>query len=138
MDCKLLFVYGTLLSGATGRLGAAERQRLGEEADCLGGARVCGRLYDLGSYPGLVVPGEAGEIVHGEVFELYAPQATLRWLDAYEGVSTGGGPIDEYRRVVLDIETAAGGNRMAWSYVYQRDIEAATKLSGGRWLGLHA
>jgi gamma-glutamylcyclotransferase (GGCT)/AIG2-like uncharacterized protein YtfP len=43
-----LFVYGTLMSTASGAFGKAMRERLQREAQLVGPAAIQGRLYDLG------------------------------------------------------------------------------------------
>jgi gamma-glutamylcyclotransferase (GGCT)/AIG2-like uncharacterized protein YtfP len=57
----------------------------------VGVARVPGRLYDLGSYPGAVASDQPGEWIHGEVFSL--DDALLTSLDEYEGA--------EFERVMV-------------------------------------
>jgi len=134
LGCDKLFVYGTLLSRVTGRLGAGERRRLEREAVSLGEAHVKGFLRDLGDYPGLVVPGETRDIVYGEVLELRNPVETLAWLDVYEGVgSVKASPADEYRRQILYVNLASGGNCEAWSYVLRQSIDGSPRVAGGRW-----
>ena len=51
---QLLFVYGTLRLG-----GSNDIRRYGSGSRLVGPARVRGRLYDLGDYPGLVLGGPA-------------------------------------------------------------------------------
>ncbi len=133
MDCNRLFVYGTLMRCAEGRLGEVERRRLANEARCLGAAYLNGYLYDLGDYPGLVIPDEATEAVHGEVFELDAPGTTLRWLDDYEGVRQGGGANDEYICLQTEVWLTGGGSCNAWVYVYRHGVGQAGRILGGRW-----
>jgi len=124
------------LARASGRLGAGERRRLAREAMWLGEAQVSGVLFDLGDYPGLVEPGEAGDSVHGELFELHNPDETLRWLDAYEGVGVvKDSPADEYRRQILDVKFGSGENCEAWSYVLRQNIAGRRRLACGRWRG---
>ena len=76
-----LFVYGTLMSRARGLLGASQRARLGLKGTSLGEATIAGRLVDLGTYPGLLEPAAAGDIVHGELFRLDRPEEVMSWLD---------------------------------------------------------
>ena len=62
--------------------------RLGREARLIGEASIEGRLYSLGRYPGLVEAADRESRVHGEVFALNSPAASLAWLDAYERISS--------------------------------------------------
>ena len=48
-ECRHLFVYGTLRRGS----GHPMSRFLAARARLLAGARVPGRLYDLGGFPGL-------------------------------------------------------------------------------------
>jgi gamma-glutamylaminecyclotransferase len=75
----LVFVYGTLMRGGC-RSVALSGQR------CLGTARTMPRyrMYDCGSYPGLIEV-ERGRAIMGEVWEVDA--ACLARLDDVEGVS---------------------------------------------------
>jgi gamma-glutamylcyclotransferase (GGCT)/AIG2-like uncharacterized protein YtfP len=130
--CDVLFVYGTLMSCATGRLGRAERARLYREGRSLGPAWTAGRLYDLGRFPGMTEPRDPGEIVHGEAVRLADARSTLAWLDAYEGIGAGGGH-DEYARVERPVCLASGGELNAALYLYRGDVGRARRLPGGRW-----
>jgi gamma-glutamylcyclotransferase (GGCT)/AIG2-like uncharacterized protein YtfP len=74
-----LFVYGTLRRGCDNQFA----RLLAEQGRFVGVARVPGRLYDLGSYPGAVASDQPDEWIHGEVFSL--DDALLTALDEYEG-----------------------------------------------------
>jgi gamma-glutamylcyclotransferase (GGCT)/AIG2-like uncharacterized protein YtfP len=125
-----LFVYGTLMAAAGHRMGA----RLARESRLLGPATIQGRLYDLGRYPGLVPSEDAGDAVHGEVVVLADPAASLRWLDAYEGIAPGREEQSEYERVERPVRLATGAAVIAWAYVYRSAVSAGRRVPGGRWL----
>lgn len=131
---KLLFVYGTLLSAATTVTGRSQRARLSRQAQSLGSASTEGVLYNLGRYPGLVLPVAAGEIVHGELLELTSPSLTLRWLDAYEGIVPGEHPHNDYERLQRPVMTSAGAVVTAWVYVFRVSTASAAPIPGGNWL----
>jgi gamma-glutamylcyclotransferase (GGCT)/AIG2-like uncharacterized protein YtfP len=124
-----VFVYGTLLSTAGHPMGA----RLAREAELTGPATIQGRLYRIAWYPGLVETADAGERVHGEVYRLADPAASLVWLDAYEGLVPGGLEGSEYGRVAREVRLADGRSLTAWVYIYLCDTEAHTHLADGRW-----
>ncbi len=128
-----IFVYGTLLGTARGAYGRAERRRLTLEGERLGPATVPGRLLDLGRYPGLIAEGESGDVVHGEVVRLRTPGPTLAWLDAYEGLTAGGGEADEYVRERLVASLGGGGGIAVWTYRYRGPTGGLPLLRGGRW-----
>lgn len=58
-----LFTYGTLRTGG----GAPLREALMEGAERVGEARLQGRLYMVGEYPGAVLSEEASDVVRGEL-----------------------------------------------------------------------
>lgn len=101
-----LFVYGSLRSTAARPLASWS----GASVRCLGAARIRGRLYDLGAYPGVVDCPRSGW-VRGELYELRRPRRLLARLDRYEG--------GQYRRVRRPIY-GAGGQRQAWVYLLRR------------------
>lgn len=133
MEASHLFVYGTLMSAATTKMGRAQRERLRREGEALGPATTAGRLYDLGRYPALAAGDDAADVVHGEVYALHDPVKSLRWLDAYEGIVPGNHPSNEYERCERPVRLADGTELTAWIYVYARDPSHCQPLPGGRW-----
>ena len=151
---RLLFVYGTLMSAATGAMGRGPRARLYAASRIVGPASVAGHLFDLGSYPGLVLsppldhtpaagtrstPEPAGAAcVWGELRELHEPDAVFPWLDRYEGIDPEHTAASDYRRVILDVvrgDVAPGAPATvsAWVYVYQGPLASSVRLPLGRW-----
>ena len=125
-----LFVYGTLLSTA----GHAMGERLRREARPLGEASIEGQLFSLGKYPGLVEAAGSGARVHGEVYALSAPAASLAWLDAYEGIVPGDGDQNDYARVERLARLATGEEISVWVYVYRKPAAASSLIPVGRWV----
>jgi len=81
-----VFVYGTLRAGEVNDLNLAA-QRHGIAAPTLVGIGViAGRLYDFGTYPGLVLDTTAGP-VRGDIYDI--PDALLPVLDEIEEVYPG-------------------------------------------------
>jgi gamma-glutamylcyclotransferase (GGCT)/AIG2-like uncharacterized protein YtfP len=128
-----LFVYGTLMSTATGALGIGMRERLQREALLLGPAATQGRLYDLGRYPALVDSDNPADLVHGEVFELQEPSKSFAWLDKYEGIVPGQHGHNEYQRVERPVRLARGEEITAWVYLYRKSVVRAPRIAAGRW-----
>lgn len=122
---ELVFVYGTL------RTGASNRFRM-DRGESLGPASVRGRLYAIDWYPGLVLDGSAGP-VRGELFAVDA--AHLRELDAFEGIPAGAMEGAEYRRVRSAVDTPSGGCRSAWLWEWLGPIDETSQLPEGDWLG---
>lgn len=123
-----LFVYGTLMS----HTGTQKAQQLSAEADSLGPATIDGRLFRISWYPGLV---EGGGRVHGEVFRLRMPQASLVWLDAYEGIVVGDPDQNrnEYERVIRGVTLQSGATLDTWVYLYRKDVTGLVPVADGRW-----
>ena len=130
----ILFAYGTLMTAAhASRTGRRERERLAREARSLGAARLPGRLVDLGRYPGLVEGGDG--VVHGEALRLTDPEATLAWLDAYEGIVVGEPDQNrnEYERVIRGVTLQSGAALDVWVYLYRKDVTGLVPVADGRW-----
>jgi gamma-glutamylcyclotransferase (GGCT)/AIG2-like uncharacterized protein YtfP len=123
-----LFVYGTLMSTAGHRMGA----RLAREAKLIGPASMQGLLYQIAFYPGMTDTPNAEARVHGELYALADPVASLAWLDAYEGL-TGDRHNSEYSRVERVARLAAAGEVTAWVYLYQGDPAKVRLIADGRW-----
>jgi gamma-glutamylcyclotransferase (GGCT)/AIG2-like uncharacterized protein YtfP len=111
----LLFVYGTLMRDGP-RAGVLAGQRFLAEARTAPGYA----LYDLGPYPALV-RGGAGA-VRGELF---AVAGSLRGrLDRVEVAP------QLYRQEEVSLEGVAGP---VFAYFYQRGVNGAPPVAGGRW-----
>ncbi len=128
-----IFVYGTLLCGARHPMGA----RLARESRLLGEATIQGRLYSLGRYPGLVESGDPADVVHGEVYTLNSPAATLAWLDAYEGIS-GHAADNEYERCARVVHLASGTGVTTWVYLYRAPVTGRAAVAGAQWTSRRA
>ena len=81
-----VFVYGTLRAGEVNDLNAAARRHDIAAPTLLGTGTVAGRLYDFGTYPGLVLDAGSGQVV-GDIYEI--PDALLPVLDEIEEVYPG-------------------------------------------------
>lgn len=81
-----VFVYGTLRAGEVNDLNAAAQRHGIAAPTLLGTATVAGRLYDFGTYPGLVLDAAAGPVV-GDIYDI--PDALLPVLDEIEEVYPG-------------------------------------------------
>src|SRR5213595_74777 len=63
LSMPVVFVYGTLRAGEVNDLNAAARKHGIAAPRLIGGATVAGRLYDFGTYPGLVLDAAAPGVV---------------------------------------------------------------------------
>jgi gamma-glutamylcyclotransferase (GGCT)/AIG2-like uncharacterized protein YtfP len=113
-----LFVYGTLRSDSGHELsGLLARHALRRSA-----ARVRGRLFDLGSYPGMV-PDAGSGFVTGELYVVKPEEwdALISVLDRYEGCGPDDPEPHEYRRVIVEVRTE-DGTVASWAYVLNRPV----------------
>ncbi|NOV26325.1 gamma-glutamylcyclotransferase [Cupriavidus necator] len=81
-----VFVYGTLRAGEVNDLNAAARRHGIAAPTLLGTGTVSGRLYDFGTYPGLVLDAGGGPVL-GDIYEI--ADALLPVLDEIEEVYPG-------------------------------------------------
>jgi len=116
-----LFVYGTL------RRGAAMHALLDPGgADWVGPARMRGRLYDLGAFPGFG-DGRVGEWVKGELYRLVGdPAALFDALDRYEGRA--------FRREVREAVRDGGARVPAFVYCFAGSLRGRARIESGDYL----
>ena len=139
LPTRHVFVYGTLRRGEQ-----RDINLLKPSPHWVGRASVEGVLYDLGSYPGLVLesnqhPGQ--KKVRGEVYQI--TDALEHLLDEIEGV----GPVarGEYakREIVIQPEQADAANDVAAPnsvsclvYEVRQDrVPGCAVIFGGDWVG---
>ena len=114
-----LFVYGTLRRGYTNRYA----RLLDRSAQYLGTARIQGRLYDLGRYPGVHLQGGADEWVTGDLFRLRNAEAVLAELDEYEGSA--------FERVSTMAVLSAADRVRCWVYEYKLGVAEDRRILSG-------
>ncbi|MGI4983002.1 MAG: gamma-glutamylcyclotransferase family protein [Janthinobacterium lividum] len=133
-----VFVYGTLREGEINDIArAAERHGLPRPL-CLGAAAIGGRLFDFGSYPGLLLPQAGAHAVEpgdtpvvGDVFRI-AP-ALLQVLDAIEGIRADGRDIFYRAQCLVDV---AGTPLTCQVYpVDPAATQGRPSITGGDWIG---
>jgi gamma-glutamylcyclotransferase (GGCT)/AIG2-like uncharacterized protein YtfP len=127
-----LFVYGSLRPSIGHQMG----KRLANDARLVGAATIRGQLYAISWYPGLIDSDDPADIVHGDVFELTAPDATLEWLDHYEGIVQGPASVAaaaEYVRAERGVLLADGRAVTAWVYLFQQSTSGRRRIHSGDW-----
>ena len=115
-------MYGTLRRGFDNRYA----RLLDRSAEYLGTARMEGRLYNLGRYPGIRLKTGLEDWVSGEVFQLRNPAATLPVLDLYEG--------PEFARALAGALLANGERRQCWVYEYTLPVGEERRIVSGDFL----
>ena len=102
---------------------------LAERGRLLGSARVQGRLYDLGWYPGLLAPAAADDWVQGDLYELVDPDATLPRLDRYE---IGASAL--FERCLTPVLRDAQEQVSAWVYYFRGKVNQGQRIASGDYL----
>ena len=126
---RLVFVYGTLRRG-----GSNDINRLHPAPQFLGAARIQGRLFDLGDYPGLLLAAGQGGASGAVLGELYAVSAQLESvLDRIEGIR--GAADDEYFRRSIPVRLPAGAACTALVYEINPDrLLNCPQIGHGDWM----
>jgi gamma-glutamylcyclotransferase (GGCT)/AIG2-like uncharacterized protein YtfP len=93
----------------------------------VGPARLRGRLYDLGHFPGLA-DGRSGDWVQGELYRLTGPDPArlLASLDRYEGRA--------FRREVREAESADATRVEAYVYLFAGSLRGRRRIASGDYL----
>jgi gamma-glutamylcyclotransferase (GGCT)/AIG2-like uncharacterized protein YtfP len=125
-----LFVYGTLRRSFQHPLA----ELLARHAKFVGRGIFQGRLYDLGSYPGVISSDNAADRVHGDVYELHQASRLLGQLDYYEEYHPGRPQQSLYLRKAVSIAVPAQPPLQAWIYLYNRSIQNQTWIESGDYL----
>ncbi len=121
---EVVFVYGTL------RRGGSNHFRM-EAAEFICKGRICGRMYRIDWYPGLVLDA-AGDDIVGEAYRVDAE--LLGNLDSFEGISPGDREGSEYQRVATTVTAEDGSTLTAWVWEWRGEVEGNQRLTSGDWL----
>jgi gamma-glutamylcyclotransferase (GGCT)/AIG2-like uncharacterized protein YtfP len=125
-----LFVYGTLMRGYD----HAMARLLSRSADLLGEAQCRGRLYRIKHYPGLILSGQATDVVHGELYRLHHPEELIATFDDYEGCGPAFAQPTAYLREAITVTLVDGTVYETWTYVYNRPVTESSRIFSGRFL----
>jgi gamma-glutamylcyclotransferase (GGCT)/AIG2-like uncharacterized protein YtfP len=123
-DSGFIFVYGALMRGCDlhGHMAGAT---------FISPATSRGKLYDAGSYPGMI---EGDGTVHGELYRFDDAAVVLEVLDEieeYDPLDTAG---SLYVRVVRQVRLDEKGSEApAWLYLYNRDVKGMPQIRSGDW-----
>jgi len=121
-----LFVYGTLRRRSRHPMA----RRLAQSARHVGAARIAGRLYDLGRFPGLKEPRSPDDWVQGDVYDLGEnADPTLREMDAYENAESP--PPTPYERELATVLLDAGRELTVWVYWYRGNVNEEHFIASG-------
>jgi gamma-glutamylcyclotransferase (GGCT)/AIG2-like uncharacterized protein YtfP len=128
---EYVFVYGTLRRGERADLA---KQAHNFSVSYCGQDKINGKLYHLGSYPGLkLLPhyiefNPTQPIVIGERFRI-RDASIGAILDAYEGYDSEHPEQGLYNRVVVEAESG----EQVWVYVYNPMVIEDQRIETGDW-----
>jgi gamma-glutamylcyclotransferase (GGCT)/AIG2-like uncharacterized protein YtfP len=127
-----LFVYGTLRKDSKNEM----HHKLARDSIYVGEGRIRGELYDVGTYPGIVLREGCLDMVVGEVYGLNSQHAARMWqvLDNYEGCGPDCPEPHEYRRQRVRVCLDDGNEVDAWAYILASLSTAAIRVPGGDYL----
>ncbi|HTD54089.1 MAG TPA: gamma-glutamylcyclotransferase family protein [Silvibacterium sp.] len=125
---EYLFVYGTLQPGQS----PEDIASVVDELRPVGTGFIHGVLYDLGQYPAAVLDSSSKQKIHGTVFKLSSDPGLLKRLDEYEEFDPGSSEKSLFIRVPSKVTLTDGRSLNCWVYVYNRRLDSARVLEGGR------
>ena len=123
-----LFVYGSLRSD----VGHTANNLLNDYFTLSAPAKVKGKLYHLGDYPG-AVPVEEEAYIVGELYLLnegHDVNNAFEALDDYEGVHPKAGETPLYRRQLTTVYTRHQ-TTTAWIYWYNQYVSGKPLIASG-------
>jgi len=115
----IVFVYGTLKVGGAFSY-YFDAFRLKSENAC-----IKGKLYDLGSFPALILPGN--DIIFGEIHKYSNFDKVIKWMDEIEGYSEWLKSGNLYERKTVKATTDNG--KIVNAIVYTLSDENLVKLA---------
>ncbi|MFI5186986.1 MAG: gamma-glutamylcyclotransferase [Chitinophagales bacterium] len=124
-----LFVYGSLRSGFK----SPAYEYISRFFSFVGNAKVKGKLFDLGLYPGGISTTEDSYII-GELYTIKL-ESEFAWaigqLDDYEGIAVEFDEIPLYKRELVDVFINNNPATFAWIYWYSGNVEGKPLIESG-------
>ena len=105
-----IFVYGSLRRVYTNQYA----RLLHQSANYMGKARMRGRKFQIGRYPGMKPPATNNDWVEGEVYEITAPANLFKQFDYYES--------PDYQREIRPATLSTGRPVDCWVYLYVPEV----------------
>jgi len=90
-------------------------------------------LYDIGSYPGVILYPSGDSIVYGSIVYMNDQQTVLEKLDYYEGIGDVYPQPHEYIRELVAVETDRGLVN-CWVYLYNWPVKGYQQIVSGDYL----
>ena len=134
---QYVFVYGTLRAGEVNDINRAAGRNGIAMPEWIGAAHVQGRLFDFGSYPGLVID-EEGAPIRGDVYRI--DDALVPVLDEIEEVYPGVEGLFRSHRLHVDVNVEGRPDRIdCLIYPVAADAVAGRpRIESGDWVSHRA
>ena len=129
-ESELLFAYGTLQPDHA----PEEVADLVPRFERVGKGTVRGTLYDLGSYPGVVLDESSPRRISGTVFRLPAGNDILTRLDDYEGFDPQAPLSSLFIRRLHRVDLDGGPTLPCWIYEYNGSTDRAVVIESGAYV----
>ncbi|CAN7319457.1 gamma-glutamylcyclotransferase [Trinickia sp. LjRoot230] len=127
MQC--IFIYGTLRAGEANDISLAAARHGMAPPRLIGAASVRGRLYDFGSYPGLVIDAGAG-FTRGDVYQI--EDALVPVLDEIEEIYPGVDGL--FKSSAITVEVAGAELRCLFYPIDAGSVGAHPRIENGDWV----
>ena len=124
-----IFVYGTLKEG--GRFAEVYKDKFDPLRKGIRPAKIKGTLFNLGSFPGVKLEGDAE--VKGEIHSFDEFDAILKIMDRIEGYRGPDNPDNLFNRETVEAELDDGSTEEAVIYTFARDANGAKIVEDGVW-----
>ncbi|VXC11704.1 AIG2 family protein [Burkholderia sp. 8Y] len=134
---QYVFVYGTLRAGEVNDINRAAERSAMATPQWIGTAHVRGRLFDFGSYPGLVLD-EAGEPVKGDVYRI--EDSLVAVLDEIEEVYPGVEGLFRAHRLHVEVQLDGEATHVDCLIypVAAGAVQELPRIEGGDWVAHRA
>ena len=96
-------------------------------------ASVCGRLYELGEYPGSIPSDTPRDKIFGELYLLPDSPEFLEILDHFEGFDAHNPDHCEFVRKTTQVTTDSGETVDAWIYWYSGACSEERRIVSGNY-----
>lgn len=124
-----VFTYGTLMKGE------CREHVLNFDSNIISvhPAVTNGLLYNLGNYPGMIIPKDCSKNVKGELYHLKDMGKSLSILDKIEGFRGYDFDGSLYTRIALKINDHSGNFFWAWTYLINNHVSLVNIIKSGDW-----
>ncbi|GEM_PF-60827 len=130
MNLEYLFVYGTLQTAANNEMS----RFLIQHSEVVGKGFICGKLYKISWFPGVVESPDQKDKVYGTVFKLRSASKVFETLDEYEGFYQNNIASSLFKRVQAEVFLENSTALTTWMYLYNQKIVDEPQIISGDFL----